>query len=85
MRKIYELIRTVKQTQLRTRADDHDAHVYMANMYLSLGHTERAEAEFKAAYDLRPTPQVRAQLDAIRKHNATRPSAGLRAYFSSAA
>ena len=68
MRKIYELLRIVKETQKpgSTRADDHDAHIYMGNMYLSLGHTKRAEAEFEAALALRPSEQIRKHLAMIR-------------------
>ncbi len=89
MRKIYDLLKTVKQTQLpgATRADDHDAHVYMGNMYLSLGHTKRAETEFAAAYELRPSAQIYQQLAAIRNGTATtKPSTtGLRSFSSRAA
>jgi cytochrome c-type biogenesis protein CcmH/NrfG len=72
MRKLYELLpwRKTAQRPATQRADDHSAHLYLGNMYLALGHTDQAEAEYRQAHALCPSEESETQLAAIRKRRA---------------
>jgi tetratricopeptide (TPR) repeat protein len=76
--------KTVQRSQ-DTRQEDHYAHLYLGNLYMSLGDTAQAEAEYSRAYALIPSEEVRRQLALIRKRrteqsqSANRPFTARRA------
>ena len=76
--------KTLQRAQ-ETRQEDHYAHLYLGNLYMSLGDTAQAEAEYSRAYALIPSEEVRKQLAVIRKrrteqsHSASRSSTARRA------
>jgi Flp pilus assembly protein TadD len=72
MRKLYELLpwRKTAQRPATEQVDDHAAHIYLGNMYLALGHTDQAEAEYRQAQALAPSDESEKQLAAIRKRRA---------------
>ena len=72
MRTLYNLLpwRKPDQQALANAADDHGTHLYLGNMYLALGHTAQAEAEYARAHALRRSEQTGKQLAAIRRQHA---------------
>jgi cytochrome c-type biogenesis protein CcmH/NrfG len=72
MRKLYQLLpwRKTAQPPATEQADDQAAHIYLGNMYLALGHTDQAEAEYRRAQALCPSDESEKQLAAIRKRRA---------------
>ena len=70
-----QLVQNVRETQKPgSRADDHDAHVYLGNMYLAMGLRPRAIQEFETAYHLRPSEGIRRHIQNLRSGNGTQPS-----------
>ena len=62
--------RKTAQRSQDTRQENHYAHLYLGNLYVSLGDTAQAEAEYSRAYALIPSEEVRKQLALIRKRRA---------------
>lgn len=56
------LPRRKSQTPALPSQEDHDAHIYMGNMYLSLGQYAQAEAEYLRAHAASPSDESKNQL-----------------------
>ena len=46
---------------------DYYGHQYLGIIYLAMGDTANAEREYVRAYELKPTPDIQEELDAVRK------------------
>lgn len=55
------------QEQAAAHPADYYGHEYLGNIYLAMGDASHAEAEYVRAYDLLPSEDIKARLDAIRK------------------
>jgi Flp pilus assembly protein TadD len=69
MRKLSEFLARRKTAQLPAidNSADHDAHMYLGNMYLALGQTAQAETEFSRAQTFSPSEESKKQLAVARK------------------
>jgi tetratricopeptide (TPR) repeat protein len=68
MRKLSEfLLRRKADQPTGPQSEDYHAHMYLGNMYLSLGDLTQAEAEYSRAHALSPSEESRTALGAIQK------------------
>ena len=73
MRRLSRFFRWQKTLQpSATKHDDYSARMYLGNMYLALGHTARAEAEYARAHALSPSEETTKRLEAIRRQGLER-------------
>jgi cytochrome c-type biogenesis protein CcmH/NrfG len=55
------------QEQATAHPADYYAHEYLGNIYLAMGDSSHAESEYARAYELLPSDDIKALLDAVRK------------------
>jgi cytochrome c-type biogenesis protein CcmH/NrfG len=62
------------QEQAALHPADYYGHEYLGNIYLAMGDSSHAEAEYVRAYELLPSEDIKAKLDAIHKRRENEKS-----------